>query len=166
MVIGCASPSTLAKSGETRVEDSLPHNSSVSRSLKCQVLDLPITAKTGQTISFKIRVQNISRKTQMLPIPEEVELCLSSRFITNGSPGEYVSVIQASGRVLSGDYAVIRNSMSTCPPQFDYLNAEETREYNFQWKPQKTDNGTGALWITLPYQFPELPLQPMRVDKK
>ena len=139
--------------------------SSASGFLKCQIFDLPMTAKIEQTISFRIRVQNVSSKTQMLPIAEEVELCSSSRFIADGPPGEFVSKIQASGRVLSGDYAVTRNSMSTCPPQFDYLKAGEIRNYHFQWKPQREDKGTGALWITLPYQFPELPLQPMRIIK-
>ncbi len=164
IVNGCTSPPSLTEIGKTRVEDSIPR-SAVSGSLKCQILDLPMTAKTGQTISFRIRVQNLSSKTQLPPISEEVEICSSSRFIADAPPGEFVSKIRASGRVLSGDYAIARNSMSTCPPQFDYLKAGETRDYNFQWKPQKSDNGTGALWITLPYQFPELPLQPMRILK-
>lgn len=165
VVAGCASSSPHNETTKARVDNSLHRNSSASDTLLCQVLDIPVSAQSGQTISFKVRVQNISRKTQILPIREEVELCTSSHFIADAPAGEFVSDILASGRLLSGDYAISRNSMSTCPPQFDHLKPDEIRVYQFRWKPQKTDHGTGALRITLPHGFPELRLQPMEIIK-
>jgi hypothetical protein len=90
-------------------------------------------------------------------------LTTSVGYIPDAPPGELVSKMMASGKMLSGDYAIPRNSVSICPPQFDHLNAGEFREYDFKWTPTKEDRGAGALRIDLPYPFPEIPLQPMTI---
>lgn len=64
-----------------------------------------------------------------------------------------------SGGLLSPYYAINRNVINSCPPQFDHLEGGEFKEYDFKWTPEIDDRGTGALRIALPFAFSELPLQ-------
>lgn len=137
-----------------------------TRPLTSEVAGLPTTAIAGREVSFKVRVHNRSGKTQILPTRYEVLFTTSLDFIAGAPPGELVSKMMSSGKMLSGDYAITRNSISICPPQFDHLEPGGYREYDFRWKPSNEDRGTGAFRIDLPYAFPELPLQPMTIITK
>jgi len=134
--------------------------------LTSEVAGLPTKAIAGREVSFKVRVHNRSGKTKILPTQYEVLFTTSFDFIAGAPPGELVSKMMSSGKMFSGDYAITRNFVSICPPQFDHLEPGGYREYDFRWKPSSDDRGTGAFRIALPYPFPELPLQPMTIIKK
>lgn len=129
-----------------------------SRPLTSEVADLPTTVVANQEVSFRVRVHNRSRKPQILPTRYEVLFATSLDFINGALPGESVSKM-----IDSGDYAITRNNISIDPPQFDHLEPNGYREYDFRWKPSNEDHGPGAFRIELPYPFPELPLQPMTI---
>jgi len=133
--------------------------------LTTEVIGLPATASSKREVTFKVIVRNESRKTQILPTDYEVTFTTSIRFIPAALPGKLISEMRASGKMLSGDYAITRNSISICPPQFVYLKSGESRIYDLKWTPVKNDRGTGALSIELPYSFPEIPLQPMTIQE-
>lgn len=134
--------------------------------LTSEVAGLPTTAIARQEVSFKVRVHNRSRKTQILPTRYEVLLTTSLDFIAGAPPGELVSKMMSSGKMFSGDYASTQNSIDFCPPHFDHLEAGGYREYDLRWKPSNEDRGAGAFRIELPNPFPELPLQPMTIITK
>ena len=131
-----------------------------SHPLTTEVIGLPATATAKRDVAFKVIVRNVSAKTQILPTEYEVEFTTSIRFIPDATPGVLLSKL-----IVSGDYAINRNVISICPPQFDHLESGAFREYNLKWSPTKEDQGTGALAIALPYSFPEIPLQPMTIQK-
>lgn len=137
-----------------------------SNPLRTEVRGLAASAVIGREISFKVRVYNLSYSEQLLPTRSEVMSTTAMVFIKGAIPGTSVPEMIKSGKLLSGDYATVRNSINICPPSFDRLKAGDFREYDLKWRPQNEDVGTGAFRIILPYSFPEPLLQPMTVVPK
>ena len=131
--------------------------------LTAEVVGLPSITTPKSEVAFKVVVRNESRETQILPTEYEVKFTTSTRFLPGESSGKLLSKLRASGDLVSGDYAITRNSISISPPQFDHLKSGELRVYDFTWTPTKDDRGVGALSIELPFSFPEIPLQPMTI---
>ena len=137
--------------------------SCTSSPLTSEVVGLPKTAVVNQELSFKLRVHNESDQPQIIPDRSEVLFTTSLTFISGATAGEFVSKIIHSGKILSGDYASNSNVISISPPQSDYIEAGGYREYNFRWKVARSDLGTGAFRIDVPYPLPEIALQPMTI---
>jgi hypothetical protein len=91
--------------------------------LTSEVFALAHTATSKREVSFGVRVQNESGETQIFPTRYEVFHTTSVNFIRDAPSGKLVSKIMDYDNMLSGDYANSSNSVSICPPQFDYLPA-------------------------------------------
>ncbi len=126
--------------------------------LRSEAVGLPLSIAKGQTISFKVRISNHSRKAKILPTRHEVLAMSSIDFISGAPAGQ-----SFSKTTFSKDFGINRISIHTSPPQYDRLEAGDFRDYELRWSPKDEDHGTGALRIQLPYEFPELPLQAMTI---
>ncbi|MBB5353993.1 hypothetical protein HNR46_004265 [Haloferula luteola] len=61
--------------------------------------------------------------------------------------------------------AIVRNSVSICPPIFDRIGAGESQRFRFTWEASETDLGDGYLVVRLPTQFEQVNPLPIRVTR-
>lgn len=138
--------------------------SCTSKPLESTVIGLPQQVAANQEVEFKIRVKNVSRKTQILPTKYEVEYTTGVDFIEDARPGAYYSDLLKSGDRSLGDYAILTKTLHINPPIFDHLVPGDFIDYMIKWVPDENDVGEGVLRIAMPFDFPEIPLQKMEIS--
>jgi hypothetical protein len=117
-----------------------------------------------EEVGFKVRVHNQSTESKVLSMPTEVAFETLLVFLPGAPSGVLISKMRERGIAYTGNGSITRRAIDTDPPRFDHLEAGDFRDYELRWKPSADDQGKGALQIELPFEFPEIPLQPMTIS--
>lgn len=123
--------------------------------LATEVTGIPSRLGPGEQLEVHVRVENRSRETQLLPLPSIVERTSAIRFIPRRGDD--------LGGLVSGDFAIVRNSIDVSPPAFDHLSPGDLRDYTLTWTPLEDDRGAGLLSVSLPYPFGEVSYWPITI---
>ena len=124
--------------------------------LTTEVVGVPSTVNTRQTIRLQVVIYNRSDKPQSLPYQEIVLRTTGLKFVPGDVPKNPTM----------GDYPINRVSLDICPPGFDLIGPRGERRYDFTWTPESDDSGLGAFFISLPLTMPPIQPLPMTITNK
>jgi hypothetical protein len=111
---------------------------------------------TGQKIRLQVRVHNRSAELQSLPYREIVLRTTGLEFVPGTVP-KHPTIV---------DYPLSMVSLHIHPPGFDWIEPGGERRYDFTWTPESGDSGSGAFYVSLPWDMPQIPPLPMTITNR